>query len=399
MDIMNWIIVYYVLMAPLVFFALYWAIGQLLGLCSFRKVPGKRQEDSIPNHLVVLPAYKPNDSFINVLDTLERYKLPQTQVYVLFQEARQALVDQVKERFDFVIEEKAFSHLPGNSYQHALKYISSKVKGLQEIDYVMILDKDNFIDKDFFRHIFSVSNSMAIAQGRRVALNSGKGFSTFDAISETLNDTMLRNFKVNFGLIPEISGSGAMIQKNVFTACIDHLDGKAPGFDKNFMVNLITLFPNVKCTYVPSALLKEDKTESAEVYGQQRIRWFGEQYYNAWHHGGELLWAGLRGNMSALDYMLVLFRPPRSIFVVLLCFITVVEILTIGILNLQFWPVVTLSFGLVILSSAITLGKNKLLRKGIVSISKFPMLVLGNIKSSFASMKKENQGVFIHTEH
>ena len=60
------------------------------------------------------------------------------------------------------------------------------------------------------------------------------------------------------------------------------------------------------------------KTTDLEAHNPQRLRWFGEQYYNALYHARDLVASAFRyRRLAAFDYLLTLWRPPRSLQVVI----------------------------------------------------------------------------------
>jgi cellulose synthase/poly-beta-1,6-N-acetylglucosamine synthase-like glycosyltransferase len=230
-------------------------------------------------------------------------------------------------------------------------------------------------------------------------LKTDGSFAWFDAVAEVLNDTMLRAAKSRVGLPIEISGSGALIRKEVFIDCINRLDPNAPGFDKNFMVNLLTRDCPIKSIYVPTAILREEKTEEADAFRTQRIRWFGEQYYNA-IYSSEKLWRQLlfKGRFAALDYWLVLSRPPRSVLILALLLMTCLE-LALTLLSILVYPVCSVAFAVVGLASLGLLHKHNLTGGLRHHAFHFPKLFFSNLYSVSVSLRKKYLGTFISTEH
>lgn len=396
---MLFYIPYLIISTFFLFFALYWAITMTLGLLYKEKEAGPLALEN--RTLVLLPAYKPDHVFKNVLDTVNQYKPKNAKVYILFQNADKEIVNYAKGKYDFESDEKSFSELPGNSYQHALKFICSKISMSSfRPEYIILLDKDNIVDEKFFINLYKHAAKKAdVVQGRRVPIKTtGKGaYEVFDSVSELLNDTMFRAAKAVYGGYPELSGSGVLIRTDIFIKCIESLDESAPGFDKNFMINLITFYPDIKFDYAPSAMVYEEKTSDKTVYKNQRIRWFGEQYYNLWYKGRALLKQGFSGNLKAFDYFLTLLRPPRSIFIIAVFIGSMVEIL-LSLLGWAYYFNITMAFLIIIVPTLVFLLKHGMLSRMLSNLLELPKLVFSNIFSSFLSLKKENRGVFIHTE-
>lgn len=389
---------YILLCTPILLYALYYAF---LLVPSFFYAPRQREADFAPKTLVVLPAYRPSALFLEVLKGLDENLPDSYEVYVLLQDADQNIAESVKSKFHhFLIRERSFSNLSGNSYQHALRFLNQEIKHRSYVEYVMILDKDNLVDKSFFSRLHEYGDyDFDIIQGKRKSIELSNGVTVFDNVSELLNDSMFRSTKSILGLPVEISGSGALIQKNVFCHGIDKLDSRAPGFDKNFMVNCILKYPDLKTLFVPCAILYEEKTSSIAGFQEQRLRWFGEQYYNAVYNGPKLLRSLFRGNLYALDYILVLARPPRSLMMLMLLIGSVFELIMAILGYYNFYFFVTCSALVVFLSSIYLIVHHRLLQDVIKGSGVLIKLVFTVLYCSSFSLARKNLGRFRHTSH
>lgn len=170
------------------------------------------------------------------------------------------------------------------------------------------------------------------------------------------------------------------------------MDEDAPGYDKNFMVKLLTSSVKLKTTFDENLIVYEEKTVAVSNYQSQRLRWFGEQYYNAFFNLRTLLSAAfLRGKLRSLDYWLTLVRPPRSIQLVLSFFLMVWDVLDlqVGILSIPFLVNLS-SFGIV--AWPLLKGHNAWsLMTGAIKVT------LSNAVTSLTCLKKKYLNVFIHT--
>jgi cellulose synthase/poly-beta-1,6-N-acetylglucosamine synthase-like glycosyltransferase len=396
---------YLTLVLLLGFYSTFWLITTLIGL-GYKSPTAIASEDN-PEILLLLPAYKPSDIFLEVLMAVSKAIANRNiKVLVLLQEAdpkyhRAALAH------GFMAEEKAFSHLAGNSYHHALKHLVSNLasaaeEGIQP-QFVMLLDKDNIIDPNFFASIsHDLFLNYDVLQGRRVALNVDGETSFFDAVSEGLNDIMFRAAPTRVGDTLEISGSGALLRTELFCEAIKELNPKAPGYDKNFMVNVLTSGRSARMIYLPYCQVMEEKTTTIGAHNPQRVRWFGEQYFNAIYSARPLLATWIqKGRWSALWYLLVLCRPPRSLqllVVPLLAGIELIVLLFTGVISLSL-IITVLSALAIILAAGLTLLHFNLAKQSISHILDLPKLARHNLSNAIKSVKSENQGKFIHTEH
>jgi len=388
------------------FYGFYWLVLVLTGKEKVNQHASLYNDN--PEVLLVLPAYQPGSIFIKVLDAVAKASHNRnTKTYVLLQHADPTYGDYARQK-GFWVESQDFDHLPGNSYQHALRYITQRINAKQNLgsinpEFVLLLDKDNLISPDFFDHIPpQVYDQFDIIQGKRLSLSTTNAVSFFDHMAERLNDTMFRYAKQNLGCMIEISGSGALIETDLFIDTIQRLDKQAPGFDKNFMVNLLNSKREVRTIFWPACTLQEEKTSAIEAHNPQRIRWFGEQYYNALYHGSQLIKSSIRHKRWApIDYLLTLYRPPRSVQVMLVSLLALLEVGVYGLTG--FWlfifPIMLIAASLQTIALTIFLIRQKALLKSLRYSLRLPMLAIYNFNNALKSIRKENQGKFIHTKH
>ncbi|MBX7124702.1 MAG: glycosyltransferase family 2 protein [Cyclobacteriaceae bacterium] len=389
------------------FYSLYWLVLVLTSLVPFR--PRRAVTAEVPEMLLVLPAYKPGEVFFKVLDSVSRAVAgKRIKVLVLLQEPDDDRFASRATALGFEVRNRKFSHIPGNSYQHALRYIASVIRrgiraGMWNPEFVMLVDKDNLINKEYFDVIPSnFYEQYDVIQGQRKSLSSESGIAFFDHISETLNDAMFRSGKMPIGGAVEISGSGMLIETALFVQMIKKLDPNAPGFDKNLMSLMLANPRDIRTVFWPASFLEEEKTADLAVHGQQRIRWFGEQYYNAIHQAWPLLKAFVRyRRWAAFDYIITLWRPPRSIQLLIAPVMAILEWVFYLLSGTWFagFPVFTVSFGALCLAVFIFLSGTGQLREALRFALLIPRLVWVNFSSARRSLQKKNLGKFIHTEH
>ncbi|MBC6400766.1 MAG: glycosyltransferase [Ekhidna sp.] len=374
----------------LLFFAVYGFILVLAGATYKTKNVTPRTLTSIK---ILLPAYKPDQTFLQVLESVRKAKKNHpVDVFILFQEANQDIV-QSAEKFGFDFEQKRFDHLSGNSYRHVLQYLCNHHLDENTHEYMLILDKDNIVDEAFFDHLAKTSlTDYHIIQGARKPLQTTEGIQLFDAISERYNDLMLRKGKLQLGGALEISGSAAVIKTNLFKYAIKQMDEEAPGYDKNFMVKLLTGPVKLRTLFEDALIVREEKTTEINNYQSQRLRWFGEQYFNAFYNSKSLIKAAfLQGKFRSFDYLITLIRPPRSLQLVgsgLLAASDLID-LNFGYLSLPFF-FNAVSFGIV----AVPAMKLHQVKRLIIGLNK---VLFSNVIASVTCLKKKYRNTFIHT--
>ncbi len=368
----------------------------------------KNMNGSCPEILLVIPSYQPSEIFSEVLYSVaEATKNHRIKSYVLLQDA-DPLHGVLARLKGFYVEEKTFRHLRGNSYHHALQHIATNIaegqqSGRWDPKFIMILDKDNVLDENFFNRIPDrLYKDFQVIQGKRMPLLVNTSFAFFDAISEALNDAMFRKAKQQCGMMVEISGSGMLIETGLFIETVGKLDGDAPGFDKNFMVKILTSSKKIKSIFWPASQLREEKMADASDMQQQRVRWFGEQYYNAVFNFKDLIAAGLKKkDLAPVDYLITLCRPPRSLHLMATGLLALIEL--VGTVIFPYWPLkfplYTIAYLIFACGLTVFLIDQGILIKTLLHSTKLPRLTFNNLISACRSMKKENRATFIHSKH
>ncbi|MCG8372655.1 MAG: glycosyltransferase family 2 protein [Balneolales bacterium] len=388
---------YSILAGIVLFYSLYMFLTVLIGL--FYKVPAFNTEQSeINNHrlLVFYPVYKPGKK---VIETIAEQKKELTgldsQVYVLSQEAEPAMNAQLEKVADY-LDQQRFSHLKGNSYHHALEFAVNRINGFDNFDSVLLLDPDNIIDGYSIRRLIaSRIQGNHVALSRRRSYRQNTSTSLFDGLSERLNDYMFRRAKKMLGFIPELSGSGMVMDTSLFTSAVKRLDKKAPGMDKQLLINMMFECESLSISYDEKAIVMDEKTEEDSQFGRQRLRWFGNQYYNAKKFGLKLLTSS---NSAHIDYGITLWRLPRSFQVIGTMVLFPLDTLAFFLGWIAF-PVIGLS---ALLSSAaifLFLCKEGVVKEVLKTAIPVIKTALKNGWLASRSIQKKNEGVFIHTRN
>ena len=391
----------------LFFYSLYWASCIVIGATYKLPKLTATSNQTFNDIVVLLPAYKPNALFLEALSALKRAieNRPYIKPVILLQEATAEMSHHIKS-YGYETIEKRFSHLKGNPYHHALKFLmahleTQKASGQLNPSHVVILDKDNLVAEDFFRQLESgLKAGYDLVQGRRVPLAKQTTWQMFDAISESLNDIMFRAAKTKLRLTLEISGSGFGLKYEIMQKAVQSLDGLAPGMDKNLMVGILQ--HPVKSLYHPELKVYEEKTASENAIRKQRTRWLGVQYDIAWRYGVKLIWMGIKSmRLSPIDYAISLWRPPRSLQLFLIPILSIIELvmyLTIGQLPYTA-PLMLIAFGMLVLGFVVFMNQMGLWSHVQQLFLKLPRFALGNLRAAIEGKKSKHRGTFIHTDH
>jgi len=402
LHILYWLIFSYLLFYSLHFF---WGHFTSLFYRPDSKLGAKDNHNSgRTNHAshitILIPAYKVDANFpkrLNVL--LSNLKGLPHSIYVLFQHCEESIVKQsatVCPNYDIA----AFNQVKGNPYHHALRYALDKIKQTQpSTTHVIVLDPDNLLDRNSYKRFLEYTNIDAdVIQGRRLPDSISHSTNQFDAISERLNDIQFRRSKMVQNLYIELAGSGMMLKYNLFKKAADSLDTDAPGMDKNLLIQLIRLKPFLKMHYDERITIIDEKTSQADQLHRQRLRWFANQYFNAFRYGSLLIKLSLINRILApADYAVTLTRPPRSIQFLLSVLIPFVEIL-LWFTNLISFPLFTLTVIPFLMGVLLFIFSNP----DVIRPSGLPSLMLlafRNSISALQSLHPKLKGTFISTRN
>ncbi|GAA4841164.1 glycosyltransferase [Algivirga pacifica] len=396
-------IFYHILGTYFLFYSIYTSFHLLNGSKRVsREKKGKNIDISYQEWVVFLPAYKPGKVFLEVLEAIQNAAFPgKLHIYVLLQEASEEIASKIKAYDGVYVEEKSFKEVIGNPYHEVLRYMCRQTKdriskGELQPTHVVLLDKDNIVASDFFEVMASNIQDYDIVQGRRAPLKVETAGQAYDALAEALNDAMFRMSRMKIGASPEFSGSGLVFDFASFDYATTHLDPKAPGMDKNLLIQLLLRDQPPLIGYIPEAVIYEEKTEKLEALQSQRVRWFGNQYYNALYYWKKLF---SKGKLDTIDYAIALFRPPRSVHWLLLLLGTGLELICWMFFG-SFFPLFSVSLlatGLGITKFVLSEKKRGKWFRQIMK--KVPSIALNNLLSVWKGIQKKSQGKFIHTEH
>lgn len=382
------------------FYSIYWVATLAIG--AFYKERKPKVSTKLDDRwLIVLPAYSPNSTFLEVITKIRENRPNdiELEVYVLFQNTTSKFIDSCYQKLEFLCNHKSFGKMKGNSYINALKFICYQIENdnkLKDFDptHVILLDKDNIIADDFFEKMIGYRKAgYDLIQGRRLPFSSQNGVASYDQISEALNDMMMRQYRVVRGWLPELSGSGFLVSKSAFISGINSLDVNNPGMDKNLLINWLINNEKINACYTESTIVYEEKTDDLEVLGAQRTRWFAEQYQTLGTYFWRLLLNGFRHfRLEVLDYIVALSRPPRSIHLLLVPILFLLEFLIFKKIGANL-----ISFAFIIIGVVIFLTKKKLWKAAFQVLMIFPSLIFSNLKS-ILNIGSKTKGNFIHTE-
>lgn len=395
-----------IIAVPLVYFGFYSLRFLANQLLSFRyRAPEPRSSDTGEEEVTLLiPAYRVDAAFPErvqiIRKQLKAKKLTENyRIYILFQHCEAEIVHKAAPFVNgFAIA--SFDHCAGNRYHHALRFAADQIADLwPKTDYLLLLDPDNVPQPEafvqFLRHL---PDQPDIVQGQRIPDCADQSATGFDALSERLNDIQFRRAKSVCHLPIELAGSGMMLRFPLFRQAVQQFDTDAPGMDKNLLIQMVKLKPNLAMIYDEQIQVVDQKTADVQQLGRQRLRWFANQYFNAIRYFLPLAKLSVQsGSIGPLDYALTLARPPRSVQLVLSLTALFIE-LPLYFSDVIAFPWMVLAMFPFLIASALFMIQMRSLVP-IKQLGKMGVLVLRNIVSALRSLSPKWHGTFISTRN
>lgn len=376
-------------------FAIYTFLHVLIGHFFYRK-PSLQTSEEKTKPLVLIPAYQPDAGLIERVERMQEFLYQmEIPVVIILQKSSKSMEKALKKLKAYVVHFENGVDVEGNPYHEILNRSMNIVQKYNPSD-IVLLDVDNEIDASNFNQLVSYANQFDLVQAKRIPSELSKnGISQFDGISESLNDLMMRASRSQLNFPMEISGSGFICSYPLLKAAISNFDRKSPGMDKNLMIQLLKIKPDISMKYLDDCVVTDEKTEDAEAFGRQRSRWFGNQYYNALSGFSTLTKLAIQNKRWGIfDYLISLCRPPRSFQIVVAAAFSGLEILAFAFTNhlsLYF----TMSF--IFLASAVFLSIPNGSSLTVNQVGTILKLGLKNLILALKSVHPSKHGTFIHT--
>jgi cellulose synthase/poly-beta-1,6-N-acetylglucosamine synthase-like glycosyltransferase len=237
----------------------------------FYKTKEFQHHDQFKKIAVFMPAYKEDEVILHTSKQalLQTYPSHRYDVYVIADSLQEETLNELKKlplktivvSFDVSTKAKALNE--------AFKQINAAY------DLAVILDADNVMMPDFLDKVnrASVSGCYAI-QGHRAAKNRNTRFAILDAISEEVNNHIMRKGQVAVGLSSAVIGSGMAFSYLYLKQVMMEIEAVG-GFDKELEMTLID--DNHKIAYLDDAIVLDEKVQKSEVFANQRTRWVAAQ--------------------------------------------------------------------------------------------------------------------------
>lgn len=361
----------------------------LFAALSLIKVPAPRATSKPSRRIAVLiPAYK-EDSVIEEC-------------------AKSALAQRYPRRlFDVVVVSDSMSEATNNRLARLSKLRlvvvnferSTKVKALNaamaeigdKYDIAVILDADNVVSPTFLDEINAAFDAGYHAvQAHRTAKNMNTDVATLDALSEEINNSLLRKGHAAAGLSAALIGSGMAFSYKLLRDLLGDTNAVG-GFDK--ALDLTLTYHRIKVAYLQDTLVLDEKVQSSATFSSQRRRWLSAQCHYFAVFARDFFPQLFKGNIDFCDKVFQNVMIPRLILIGANFIIAVAVSLANLSAAVKWWALLVAVLLAMMLATPRKLYTARL-AKSLIKLPHLFLLFAGNI----FKLRNANR-TFIHTPH
>ncbi len=344
--------------------------------------------------LVLFPCYKEDRIIESTIKTFLAQDYPTDKYDVV------VISDHMEELTNFKLAQYPIQLLTPNFEESSkAKSMSYAIHNIPQkrYDIVAILDADNFVDTDFLQRINNVyaAGSKAI-QAHRVSKNTNTSTALLDAISEEINNSIFRAGHVNIGFSSALIGSGMALEYTWFK---DHVDKLCTsGEDRELEVMLMS--DRVYVGYLNDCYVYDEKVQKAKVFAVQRRRWMAAQFNSLTMNFKKFFVALVQRNFDLADKIYQWMMLPRSILLVLVCFMGFLMPVVYSYVGIHWWMYAFkwwIALFLFLLALAFAIPNYLVDERFNKALLQFPSLAFGMILNLFRLRGLRKR--FLHTEH
>lgn len=158
----------------------------------------------------------------------------------------------------------------GKALLHAMQTLPA-----DDYDVAMILDVDNFMDKNVLNDVnLAFQRGHMAVQAHRTSRNIPTPFAFLDACNEEINNHIYRKGPQAVGLSCALIGSGMAFEFNYLKKLLTGI-GESIGEDKELDFRVAK--DKIKIEYLHHSLVFDEKIENAKAFTNQRARWLSSQ--------------------------------------------------------------------------------------------------------------------------
>lgn len=341
--------------------------------------------------LLLIPAYREDKVIEKTVQCAlaQQYASGAFSVLVIADSLQTTTLDQLRKYPIEIVRYASPDRTKTRAIQRALAQIAP-----QAYDVAVVVDADNQLAPDFLSKLVKAfARGARAVQGKRMAANLDAPVAILDAAAEAINHTIYCKGASRLGISPRLMGSGMAFELELFRELMNDCEAIG-GFDKELEIELSQR--QIAIEYLEDAVVYDEKVRSQAVFGRQRRRWIGAQFF----YLGQYWFSAVSGLFQGSNYEFVfkvslLSFPPRLILPVLLGTSTAIYFILSG------WRVFSLAFGGLLLLHLFTLclalPKTFLTKKFALACWRVVPLTLQTLRI-MAHLRGSNTS-FIHTPH
>jgi len=372
-----------------IYYTSYFAIGGLLYY-----EPKLFKSDYKRKIAIFIPAYKEDKVILNTIKNIQKQKYykdykTKYEIIVVAQHLKWYTLKSIRKLHCKYITYNVENSTKIKALQHAIKVLQKENK---KYDIALILDADNHISEQTLEYINSMfAYGYSAIQCHRTAKNLNTNFAILDAISEEINNNIIRKGCRYFKLSASIIGSGIALNYNIFKKYINKSNAIS-GFDKELTCELTK--NNIKIGYLNKAIIFDEKVQTKEIFKTQRTRWIEAQYkmakkYTISAFKELFLHRNIDFFIKSIEHILI----PKIIFLTLLFILTIFSYF-INTSTLYLTIFFTLIY---VISLVVSMPKKYLNINTFKAFLKLPHTIILMVKSAININKSKKE--FIHTPH
>ncbi|MBD2756230.1 glycosyltransferase [Spirosoma validum] len=323
MELVNFLEqISYALFSLTAFFAVYSLIFSIAGLWTRKSVIVNAQNVQLPfkRMAVLLPAYKEDAVIVDSAKRALMQAYPQ-QAYEVIVIADSLQPDTLRQLYELPIRVIEVSF----DVSTKAKALNAALSQLEGFDVSVILDADNVMSARFL-HLVNIAfnEGWRAVQGHRMAKNKNTSVAILDALSEEIQNHILRKGHRSLGLSSALIGSGMAFEFDLFRDLMEHIHTTG-GFDKELEMRLLK--QRIRINYLEKAICYDEKVQNLAVLERQRSRWIAAQLKYVRPYLKTAFGQLLKGNIDYFDKFIQVITPPRMLLIGAMGFGLVISLL------------------------------------------------------------------------
>lgn len=303
-------IIYYIILAVINLYGLYFIITALLVLRKEKKDNNK--ESKINYFSILIPARNEEKVIKNLIYSLEKqnYSKDKYEINVILNNSTDNTENVVKSTKANLIKCKNKINNKGQALKEAFYVLKDK----KEVDAYIIFDADNIADKDFLKYMNeSINNGYKVAQGFRDTKNETCNWiSASYTMYYYIQNLFFNKARKHINKSASLNGTGFMIKKDV----IEEIGFNTKTLSEDIEFTGLCALYNIKIDFVEKAITYDEQSSDFKTSWKQRKRWSKGciQCFN--NYSKEMI--KNTNNISNIDMFLVYLAPIVQILTLLI---------------------------------------------------------------------------------